>query len=85
MAQTSELIFSTIATHKITGEVTKAELYLVAEDGKPQYFVSDHPKLVKKALAKDVLAPYNPFNPDQRNASCILAMIAIHGFRSFEE
>lgn len=85
MAQTSKLIFSTTATHKITGKETKAELFIVEEDGMPQYFVSDHPEIVKEALASDVLSPYNPFNPDQRNASCILAMIAVHGFKSFEE
>lgn len=83
--QTSKLVFSTTAVHKITGEETKAELFLVEEDGKPLYFVSDNQNIVKGALASDVLSPYNPFNPAQRNASCLLAMIAVHGFKEFEE
>lgn len=80
--QTSEIVFSTVATHKVTGEVTKAELFLVEENGKPSFFVSDHPQLVKEALASDVL---NPFSENCRRASVLLALIAIHGFKSFED
>ena len=85
MAQTSKLVFSTVATNKITGKETKAELFLVKEDNIPQFFVSDNQEAVKEALASEVLCSYNPFNIDQRQASILLAMIAIHGFKSFEE
>lgn len=85
MAQNSKLVFSTTAVHKITGKAIKVELFLVEEDNTPPFFVSDHPELAQEALASEVLCPYNPFNPDQRQASILLAMVAVHGFKSFEE
>ena len=85
MAQKSKLVFSTTAVHKTTGKAIKVELFLVEEDDVPQFFVSDHPELAQEALASEVLSPYNPFNFNQRQASMLLAMIAVHGFKSFEE
>ena len=83
--QTSKLVFSTVAVDKVTREETKAELYMVEEEGKKPFFVSDHPNICTEALAQDVLKPYNPFDAEQRTAAVLLAMIAVAGFKNFEE